>query len=52
MGMSLGMAGVSGILGNELMRERITGYFPRRHQLILQTWVPTTTTAAGLNTTG
>ena len=36
MGMSLGMAGVSGILGNELMRRRITGYFPRRHHLILQ----------------
>jgi hypothetical protein len=36
MGMSLGMAGVSGILGNELMRGRVTGYFPRRHQLILQ----------------
>ena len=37
MGMSLGIAGVSGILGNELMRGRMTGYFPRRHQLILQT---------------
>lgn len=36
MGMSLGMAGVSGILGNELMRDRITGYFPRRQSLILQ----------------
>jgi hypothetical protein len=36
MGMSLGMAGVSGILGNELMRERMTGYFPRRQSLILQ----------------
>jgi hypothetical protein len=36
MGMSLGMAGVSGILGNELMRGRITGYFPRRSLLILQ----------------
>jgi hypothetical protein len=36
MGMSLGMAGVSGILGNELMRNRVTGYFPRRKQLILQ----------------
>jgi hypothetical protein len=36
MGMSLGMAGVSGILGNELMRDRITGYFPRRKSLILQ----------------
>jgi hypothetical protein len=36
MGMSLGMAGVSGILGNELMRGRVTGYFPRRGILILQ----------------
>jgi hypothetical protein len=36
MGASLSMAGVSGILGNELMRGRITGYFPRRQQLILQ----------------
>ena len=36
MGMSLGMAGVSGILGNELIRNRVTGYFPRRKQLILQ----------------
>lgn len=36
MGLSLGMAGVSGILGNELMRNRVTGYFPRRKQLILQ----------------
>jgi hypothetical protein len=36
MGMSLGMAGVSGILGNELMRNRVTGYFPRRQSLILQ----------------
>ena len=26
----------SGIIGNEVMRGRITGYFPRRHQLILQ----------------
>lgn len=36
MGMSLGMAGVLGILGNELMRNQVTGYFPRRKQLILQ----------------
>jgi hypothetical protein len=36
MGLSLGMAGVSGILGNELMRNRVTSYFPRRKQLILQ----------------
>jgi hypothetical protein len=27
---------VKGILGNELMRNRITGYFPRRRELILQ----------------
>ena len=32
----LGMAEVSGILGNEVMRGRVTGYFPRRKQLILQ----------------
>jgi hypothetical protein len=25
-----------GIIGNEVMRERITGYFPRRQILILQ----------------
>lgn len=36
MGMALSMADVSGILGNEVMRERVTGYFPRRQQLILQ----------------
>jgi len=36
MGMALGMAEVSGILGNEVMRGRVTGYFPRRKQLILQ----------------
>jgi len=36
MGMALKMADVSGILGNEVMRNRITGYLPRRGQLILQ----------------
>ena len=36
MGMALQMAGVSGILGNEVMRNRITGYLPRRNQLILR----------------
>lgn len=36
MGMSLGMADVSGILGNELLRQRVTGYFPRRCRLVLQ----------------
>jgi hypothetical protein len=37
MGMALNMAGVSGILGNAVMRERVTGFFPRRGQLTLQT---------------
>ena len=36
MGMALSMADVSGILGNEVIRNRVTGYFPRRNQLILQ----------------
>ena len=36
MGMALQMAGVSSILGNEVMRNRITGYFPRRNELVLQ----------------
>jgi hypothetical protein len=36
MGTALGMAGVSGIIGNEVMRGRVTGFFPRREQLILQ----------------
>jgi hypothetical protein len=36
MGMALGMADVSGIIGNEVMRGRVTAFYPRRHQLILQ----------------
>jgi hypothetical protein len=36
MGMALKMADVSGILGNEVMRNRITGYLPRRNELVLQ----------------
>ena len=32
----LGMAGVAGILGNEVMRDRVTGYFPRRSMLLLE----------------
>jgi len=36
MGMALSMAGVSGILGNEVMRQRVTAFFPRRNQLVLQ----------------
>jgi hypothetical protein len=29
-------SGAKGILGNELMRNRVTGYFPRRNELVLQ----------------
>ena len=36
MGMALGMTKCDGILSNELMRDRITGYFPRRKELVLQ----------------
>ena len=36
MGMALSMANVSGILGNEVMRQRVTAFYPRREQLVLQ----------------
>ena len=36
MGMALSMANVSGILGNEVMRNRVTAFYPRRDQLVLQ----------------
>jgi hypothetical protein len=36
MGMALSMADVSGIVGNEVMRGRVTAFYPRRHQLLLQ----------------
>ena len=36
MGTALSMANVSGILGNEVMRGRVTAYYPRRQQLVLQ----------------
>jgi len=36
MGMALSMANVSGILGNEVMRGRVTAFYPRRQQLVLQ----------------
>jgi hypothetical protein len=36
MGMALSMANVSGILGNEVMRGRVTSFYPRRQQLVLQ----------------
>jgi hypothetical protein len=35
LGMTLMLAGTSGIVGNEILRERLVGYFPRRRQLIL-----------------
>ncbi len=36
MGMALSMADVSGIVGNEVMRGRVTAFYPRRHQPLLQ----------------
>lgn len=36
MGMALSMANLSGILGNEVMRGRVTAFYPRRQQLVLQ----------------
>lgn len=36
MGMALSMANVSGILGNEVMRGRVTAFYPRRQQVVLQ----------------
>jgi len=33
--MTLMMANTEGIIGNELIRDRVVGYFPRRHCLIL-----------------
>jgi len=36
MGMALGMTKCDGILSNELMRNRVSGYFPRRKELVLQ----------------
>lgn len=35
LGMTLGLAGASGILGNEWLRHRAIGYFPRRRLLCL-----------------
>jgi hypothetical protein len=32
----LNTLGAKGILGNEVMRNRVTGYFPRRNELVLQ----------------
>lgn len=35
LGMSLMLAGTGGIVGNEILRDRCAGYFPRRHRLVL-----------------
>jgi len=35
LGMTLSLAGSNGIVGNELIRNRTTGYFPRRKRMIL-----------------
>ena len=35
LGMTLSLAGSNGIVGNELIRNRIAGYFPRRKMMIL-----------------
>lgn len=35
LGMTLMMAGVDGILGNEMMARRVIGYFPRRNRLFI-----------------
>ncbi|MBC8236554.1 hypothetical protein H8E77_43970, partial [bacterium] len=35
LGATLMMAGTSGIIGNQIMENRVTGYFPRRNVLCL-----------------
>jgi hypothetical protein len=35
LGMTLMLAGTTGILGNEIVRERVVGYFPRRRTVVL-----------------
>lgn len=35
LGMTLMLAGAAGIIGNEILRERAAGYFPRRRRLVL-----------------
>jgi hypothetical protein len=34
LGMTLMMAGTEGIIGNEVLRDRVVGYFPRRKKLV------------------
>lgn len=36
LGMTLVLAGAQGIIGNEVLRGRVAGYFPRRRRLVLQ----------------
>jgi len=31
----LSMAGTSGIIGNEIMKNRVIGYFPNNNQIII-----------------
>jgi hypothetical protein len=33
--MTLMMAGTEGIIGNEILQDRVAGYFPRRQELVL-----------------
>jgi hypothetical protein len=35
LGMTLMLAGTGGIIGNEILRGRLAGYFPRRRRLVL-----------------
>ena len=35
LGMTLMMAGTEGIIGNEILQDRVAGYFPRRQELVL-----------------
>jgi hypothetical protein len=35
LGMTLMMAGTEGIIGNEILHDRVAGYFPRRQMLVL-----------------
>ena len=35
LGMTLGIAGVEGIIGNKILMERTLGYFPRRRLMVL-----------------
>jgi len=38
LGMTLISAGVEGIIGNEILNNRVVGYFPNHQQLVLACW--------------